>query len=153
MLFSEPRAGKGFKEVFTRLGYCKPTNGLEKAIHHLIGTKTSSLAYLLVQGSCFAVPFSLSSLLSHLQCCLLKFSCVGLSLQFTVHKTVGSAQVSYEYLSHVSHWRSGSTSPRKSTYDARPSSRSWHRGCGLDTRLAKNLNHLYPLRLRPISDQ
>ena len=42
-------------EAFTRLGYRKRH---EEAIHRLIGTKTSSFAYLLVQESCFAIPLS-----------------------------------------------------------------------------------------------
>ena len=120
MCFFEQIAGQAVKEAFTRLGYRKQTNSHKEAIHHLIGTKTSSFAYLLVQGSCFAIPHSLSSWLNHLQCCLLVFSRVSLSLQFTVHKTVVGSQVIYEY--HVfSRWKSGSTGPRKSTYDARPS--------------------------------
>ena len=89
--FSEPGDGEAFKEAFTRLGYSKQTNSHEEVIHHLIEMK---FAYLLVQGSCFAVPFSLSPLLSHLQCCLLMFSHISLSSQFTVHKTVvGSSQL------------------------------------------------------------
>ena len=59
MCFFEPIAGQAVKEAFTKLDYRKQTNSHEEAIHHLIGTKTSLFAYLLVQGSCFAIPLSL----------------------------------------------------------------------------------------------
>ena len=109
-----------------RFGYHKQTNSHEEAIHHLIGMKTSSFIYLLVQGSCFAMPLSLSTWLNYHQCCILTISHTGLSLQFVVSSVI------YEYLSHVftlKEWL------YRLTYDTRPSLGALRRECGLGTRL------------------
>ena len=50
VLFFEPIAGQAAKEAFMRLGYHKQANNHKEAIHHLIGTKTSSFAYQLVHA-------------------------------------------------------------------------------------------------------
>ena len=99
-------------------------------------TKTSLFAYLLVQGSCFVIPLSLSLLswLNHLQCCLLAFSLISLSLQFIVHKTASD----YEYSSCVSTLEEWLYRPKKTDVWCQTLSRSLHRGCGLETRLLKN---------------
>ena len=78
--------------------------------------------------------------LNHLQCCILAFSHVGLSLQFTVHKMQWSVQVTMNIYHVFSLWRSGSTGPRKSMYDTRPSLGAciegvvWGRASSLATR-------------------
>ena len=116
MCFFEPVAGQPMNEAFTRLGYHKQINSHEQAIHHLIGTKTSSFAYLLAQGSCFAIPLSLVLTKSF---SVLSTRVFSRRSKFTVYCTQNSGRLkSFMNIYHVfSRWRRGSTSPRKSTYD------------------------------------
>ena len=97
-------------------------------------------AYVLVQGSCFAVSFYLSSSLSHLQCCLLVFSHVGLSL---VYCTQNSGQLkSIMNIYHV-FYIGGVYRPKKIDIWCQTLSQSLHRGCGLGTRLFFYSCHSY----------
>ena len=125
------------KEAFTRLGYRKQINSHEEAIHHLIGTKMSSFAG---SGKLLCNPtLSLSSWLNHLQCCLLAFYRVGLSLQFTVHKTVVRSG-HHEYLSCVFTLEEWLYWPKKIDVWHQTLSRRLRRGCGLGTRLLHSWN-------------
>ena len=131
MSFSEPRAGQAFKEAFTRLGYRKLTNSHEEAIHRLIGMKTL-FTYLLVQGSCFAIPLlscldsSQSPLpLSRLdssqsQSSVLSTCIFSHQSKFNIYCTQNSGRLkSFMNIYHMFTLWSGSTGPRKSTYDTR----------------------------------
>ena len=95
MRFFEPIAGQVVKEAFKRLGYRKQVNRYEEAIHHLIGMKTSSFAYLLVQVSCFAAPLSLSLVLTK-SSSVLSTRIFSLQSKFTVYlheKVVSSSHL------------------------------------------------------------
>ena len=93
--------GKHSKRHLQGLAIVSKLIAHEEVIHHLIEMK---FAYLLVQGSCFAVPFSLLPLLSYLQCCLLAFSRISQSLQFTVYCTQNSGPLkSAKNIYHMFH--------------------------------------------------
>ena len=135
---SGPKKWASFKEAFMRLGYRKQTNSNEEAIHHLIRTKMSSFAYLLVQRSYHAIPLSLSSWLNHLQCSLLAFSCVSLSLQFTVQNSGWlKSSITCFHIGGVA-LQAQENRRRRQTL-----SQSLCRGCGLETRLQQNSHNVH----------
>ena len=104
-----------------RLGYRKQTNSHEEAIHHLIGMKTSSFAYLLFQKLLCNPTLSLVLTKSSSVLSTRIFSC---QFKFTVYCTQNSGRLNLVTMNiyHVfSRWKSGSTGPRKSMYDTRPS--------------------------------
>ena len=143
MRFFEPIAGQAVKEAFMRLGYHKQTNSHEEAIHHLIGTKTSLFAYLLVQWSCFAIPLSFSLVLTKSSSVLSTrfFSCRS---KFTVYCTQNSGWLkSSMSIYHVFTLEEWLYRPKKLTYDTRPS-QSLRRGCGVGNNFESRVVVLIP---------